>query len=67
MASATEASGLAQTENVSAKVKPQDPRTSGFDPITGWAKLTHQLGLVAPRRMDAIRQARESFLPSVKV
>lgn len=48
-------------------VKPQNPATSGWDPLKGWAKLTHQLGPVSARRMDVIRSVRESLLPSVRV
>lgn len=55
------------TESTPTKVQAANPVKAGYDPLKWWAKWTHQMGYVAPRRYDAIRQARESLLPSVKV
>lgn len=48
-------------------VKPPNPAKTGFDPLKGWSKLTHQLGPVTAQRMQTIRDVREQLLPSVKV
>lgn len=55
------------TETTPTGVQAVNPVKQGYDPLKWWARWTHQLGYVMPRRYDAIRQARESILPSVKV
>jgi len=58
---------MALTEPVPVAARPVDARDPANDPFRQWDAVTHQLGVVAPRKTERIRQIREAMLPAIKV
>ena len=56
----------ALTEAVPASARPIDARKPENDPFRQWDVLTHQLGVVAPRKTERIKAIREAMLPALK-